>query len=99
MRASPYLCMLSLVCKVQCTTVYTTCIHTQLPLNSLRLTPANYTYNLTLMVQSWWEGQEYYDYSTASCGEDDDDNNNNRRKRKDDDKEEFDECQSYTQVE
>ena len=51
-------------------------------------------------MQEWWEGGEYYDYSTAYCGEDDDENddNKNRKKRMDDDNEEFDECQSYTQV-
>ena len=54
----------------------------------------NYSYNLTLMVQEWWEGRQYYDYSTTYCGDDDDDDN--RRKRED--REEFDDCQSYTQV-
>ena len=53
----------------------------------------NFTYNLTLIVQSWWEGREYYDYSTAYCGDDDGDDD-----KRDDDMEEFDECQSYTQV-
>jgi hypothetical protein len=56
---------------------------------------ANYTYNLTRMVQTWWAGQYYYDYSTAYCGDDEEDNNKDKRN---DDKEEFDECQSYTQM-
>ena len=47
------------------------------------------------MVQGWWEGRQYYDYSTAYCGDDDDDDN---RRKKRDDREEFDECQAYTQV-
>ena len=49
------------------------------------------------MVQGWWEGRQYYDYSTAYC-DDGNDNNNNRKKRKEDNMEDFDECQSYTQV-
>lgn len=59
---------------------------------------ANYSYNLTLIVQGWWEANQYYDYYTAYCGYDDDDDNNGRRKKRMDDREEFDECQSYTQV-
>ena len=69
-------------------------------LNSLSLSAVNFTYNLTMMVQGWWAGREYYEYTTAYCGDEGNanDNNNNRNKRKEDEKEEFDECQSYTQV-
>ena len=50
------------------------------------------------MVQGWWEGSEYYDYSTAYCGEEDEDEDDKDRRKRMDDREEFDECQSYTQV-
>jgi hypothetical protein len=50
------------------------------------------------MVQEWWEGRQYYNYSTTYCGGDDDDDNDDNRRKKRDDREEFDDCQSYTQL-